>query len=375
VLIAGVAGAGLWYAGYVPDLTPDLALDVPDLPPVDAPEPEPEAAPELDLTGDEAFVAAMAAVPTEPCARENGVRDARAKFEIRVAGGRVIEAMALDGFGDAAFARCLVAELYGVAVATEDGRGVRAFEHAARAGSPRPARPTDAPPTSGAATSAGATSAPPTTAPRAPATPQACGFSSPEFGPIAVGVEVEVGRHRAVGGDDNWASSMDAFVGQRGRVRSLNSSTDGAGCSIVRLDVDDGAWNWRVRDLKVVSGGGGGGSSAIPQACGQSEGRYGPLAIGAKVTPGRHRAVDGEPNWSSEMEAFVGRPATVTALEGVDAEGCTLVRLDAATRRVEGLVPVGVFPINLAAAAGAGEVDVWVTDLDGRVLLGVSREG
>jgi len=66
------------------------------------------------------------------------------------------------------------------------------------------------------------------------------------------------------------------------------------------------------------------------------------------------------------------RPATVWV--AVSGDG-TLVRLDAATRRVEGLVPVGVFPINLAAAAGAGEVDVWVTDLDGRVLLGVSRAG
>jgi DNA-binding beta-propeller fold protein YncE len=64
-----------------------------------------------------------------------------------------------------------------------------------------------------------------------------------------------------------------------------------------------------------------------------------------------------------------GGPATVWV--AVSGDG-TLVRLDAATRRVEGLVPVGVFPINLAVADGPGEVEVWVTDLDGRALLGVS---
>lgn len=47
----------------------------------------------------------------------------------------------------------------------------------------------------------------------------------------------------------NWTTDMDAYVGQDAAVTSL-SGVDEAGCPGVTLDIDDGVFFWRVRDLK-----------------------------------------------------------------------------------------------------------------------------
>ena len=84
--------------------------------------------------------------------------------------------------------------------------------------------------------------------------PQGCSpGGSPQYGPVQVGTEVILGRHRAVDGNDNWADAMNAYVGQRTTVRQLGG-TGASGCAQVQVDVDDGEWAWRVRDLTLPAG-------------------------------------------------------------------------------------------------------------------------
>jgi hypothetical protein len=82
--------------------------------------------------------------------------------------------------------------------------------------------------------------------------PQECGHGdrNAPYGPIKRGSKVVLGRHREWQGNDNWASDMMVFVGKETTVTSLEG-TDGAGCSIVRVAVDNGSWVWRVRDLSL----------------------------------------------------------------------------------------------------------------------------
>ncbi len=77
--------------------------------------------------------------------------------------------------------------------------------------------------------------------------PQACDKSG-STGTVSVGTKVILGKHRAVGGDDNWASKMTDYVGKTGTV-TKTGMYDKAGCATVRVDVDSGSYVWRVRDL------------------------------------------------------------------------------------------------------------------------------
>ncbi len=97
----------------------------------------------------------------------------------------------------------------------------------------------------------------PEVAPRDDATadariPQQCGMSdeSVDFGPLQVGVEVEIGRHRPVDGETNWVGEMDAFVGRAARIAEL-VGVDEQGCALVHVDIDAGDWYWRARDLRL----------------------------------------------------------------------------------------------------------------------------
>lgn len=214
---------------------------------------------------------------------------------------------------------------------------------------------------------------PPPRAASAEGIPQECGQVDGRlrYGPVRVGAVVVLGRHRMVNGDDNWADEMMQYVGRRARVVE-QSGTDSAGCPGVRVDIDSQAWFWRIRDLRMPGAGdvdpmgegsttaslgvstdhgrpattfGGLGALAggsmfgagvgvaipTPQDCGLSDTsvRWGPIQIGAVVTLGRHRAVNGDDNWASEMDPFVGRVARVTELIGVDDQGCPVVHVDA----------------------------------------------
>ncbi len=188
---------------------------------------------------------------------------------------------------------------------------------------------------------------------RASSVPQRCGLTDDTaiYGRVSVGAEVILGRHRPVDGDDNWDDAMIPFVGRTARVVRL-AGVDGAGCPGINVDLDGAEWFWRVRDVRA-----GEGEEAVahrpglasdhgrpeaaaadpvepdarlPQACGLTDETvdWGPVAVGARVTLGRHRPVEGEANWVDEMEPFVGRVASVVQLVGVDEQGCGLAAVD-----------------------------------------------
>lgn len=150
---------------------------------------------------------------------------------------------------------------------------------------------------------------------------------------------------------------MSAFVGRTAMIVE-QAGVDDRGCPGVHVDADGRQWFWRVRDLtpsdasgEAVSYRPGLGSdhgrpasmdapeeaaveeradARVPQACGQTDetADYGPVDVGTEVVLGRHRAVDGEPNWTGEMEPFVGRAGRVLERVGVDEQGCPLIRVD-----------------------------------------------
>lgn len=183
--------------------------------------------------------------------------------------------------------------------------------------------------------------------------PEACGQppTNVDYGGLAEGSVVVLGRHRPVAGDPNWAPGMDELAGHTARVVRL-SGTDERGCPGVRVDVDEGEFFWRVRDLRRADDGGGpfppglasdhgrtvregtladaAGDPRVPQACGMTDATasYGPIVVGSEVILGRHRPVDGETNWTEGMERYVGRVARVMELVGVDEQGCALIRVD-----------------------------------------------
>jgi hypothetical protein len=187
----------------------------------------------------------------------------------------------------------------------------------------------------------------------------------PRYGPVTVGAEVVLGRHRMVNGDDNWTEEMSRWVGRRGRVVE-QAGVDSAGCPGVRVDVDGGQWFWRIRDLRMAHGGAGGAGSGgghvastgvssdhgrpeaggawnsrdpnaglfrprPPQECGMTDAnvQWGPIQVGSVVVLGQHRDVNGDANWSPQMQPFVGQQARVTQLVGVDEQGCPVVHVDA----------------------------------------------
>jgi hypothetical protein len=83
--------------------------------------------------------------------------------------------------------------------------------------------------------------------------PQACGMSDDAltYGLIRLGSRVKLGVHRPVNGDKNWDATMKAYKGQITPISEL-AGTDLQGCPIVRVQVDGGAFVWRVRDLKLI---------------------------------------------------------------------------------------------------------------------------
>ncbi|MBX3268658.1 MAG: hypothetical protein KF729_00260 [Sandaracinaceae bacterium] len=184
--------------------------------------------------------------------------------------------------------------------------------------------------------------------------PERCGLTEEAavYGRVHVGGEVVLGRHRPVGGDENWHEDMTPFVGRAARVVRL-AGVDEAGCPGVNVDLDGAEWFWRVRDVRVPVGdeppvayrpglasdhgrpdGDDASPSApdarVPQACASTDETvaWGALEPGRRVILGAHRAVDGERNWVDEMEAYVGRIARIVRLIGVDDQGCGLVEVD-----------------------------------------------
>lgn len=71
-----------------------------------------------------------------------------------------------------------------------------------------------------------------------------------DYAGIGLGVEVAIQKHRDWFGDLNWDAGMDEKVGQRALVTGF-AGVDKAGCPGVTLDVDEGVYFWRVRDLAL----------------------------------------------------------------------------------------------------------------------------
>jgi hypothetical protein len=196
--------------------------------------------------------------------------------------------------------------------------------------------------------------------------PQNCHQSemAPNYGGATIGATVVLGRHRPVDGEADWADEMQQWVGRAAHVVQ-QGGLDSQGCPGVRVDIDSQQWFWRVRDLhqsgdtsvfytpwsdttaytpslgittdhgrpatSIGTGLFGSGGTPGPQACGLTADQvvWDPIALGAQVTLGRHRAVNGDENWDPGMEPYVGMSAHITQLVGVDEQGCPVVRIDA----------------------------------------------
>jgi hypothetical protein len=83
--------------------------------------------------------------------------------------------------------------------------------------------------------------------------PQACNSSgnAADYLPVRVGSTVILSRHRSVNDSENWDPAMSAYLGRPARVTNL-LGTDGQGCPVVQVDLDQGQYQWRVRDMVVV---------------------------------------------------------------------------------------------------------------------------
>lgn len=154
--------------------------------------------------------------------------------------------------------------------------------------------------------------------------------ASPSWGPFAIGVRVKLGVHRSVGGHKNWNEGMDPFAGHVTRVTEL-AGVDDTGCLGIRVAIDGGEFFWRARDTQILDGA----RISEPMLANDSrldqcrdELEYGPVVVGAVVRLKRHRAYQGQDDWVSEMDAFVGQTARVTAIAGVDDSGCPGVHVD-----------------------------------------------
>jgi hypothetical protein len=195
--------------------------------------------------------------------------------------------------------------------------------------------------------------------------PQQCHQSEmgTQWGAAVVGATVILGQHRPVDGDTNWAEEMQQWVGRTAHIVQ-QASVDSQGCPGVRVDIDGQQWFWRIRDLRtagdasaayasadytpytpslgittdhgrppasVGTGIFGSGGAPGPQECGLTEAAvvWGAIHVGASVTLGRHREVNGDSNWDPSMDGFVGLRTQVSELVGVDDQGCPVVRVGA----------------------------------------------
>lgn len=178
-----------------------------------------------------------------------------------------------------------------------------------------------------------------TPAPTAGIGEDGCGMTeaNASFGDAQIGALVTLQRHRFIRGEGNWREEMNRFLGRAAHVTRL-SGVDGQGCPGVRVDVDGAQYFWRVRDLGVGIARQGNAAtvaaraaqSAFLQTCRQAEGHedFGTARVGTAVVLQRHRAIEGDDNWSAEMEPFVGRTARIVGVAGLDGVGCPGVRVD-----------------------------------------------
>lgn len=158
-------------------------------------------------------------------------------------------------------------------------------------------------------------------------TPSASSFAGSESlagdSRIVVGAKVIIHKHRPVGGETNWSSSMDEYTGKTATIVSLLGK-DRAGCMVARVSINSStvsSYAFRVRDLEFVSGASTA-STLSTDLDGDSR-----IVDGAKVIIHKHRPVNGGSNWVSSMDQYVGKEATVVRISGRDGQDCRMAQV------------------------------------------------
>ena len=137
---------------------------------------------------------------------------------------------------------------------------------------------------------------------------------------IVPGAKVIIHKHRPVDGKTNWVSTMDRYVGKEATVVSLLGK-DQASCEVARVAVDGATvtnYSFRVRDLEFVSAG----AELSSSLDGDSR-----IVVGSKVIVHRHRPVEGETNWVSNMDKYADKEAIVVSITGKDRQQCKMAQL------------------------------------------------
>ncbi|MBN8613822.1 MAG: hypothetical protein J0L92_24715 [Deltaproteobacteria bacterium] len=155
-----------------------------------------------------------------------------------------------------------------------------------------------------------------------------------QYGAIAPGAQVQLAMHTPWRGDANWSPEMGRYVGMSAIVTQLGG-VDSGGCPTVRVNVDNGQYYWRIRDMRLL----GAAMPArpampagdpIPRYCGMrgDSAQFGAIQPGTTVVLGAHTfaGAGDDLNWNAEMQRWVGVQSVITSLEGVDDYGCPVVR-------------------------------------------------
>jgi len=149
---------------------------------------------------------------------------------------------------------------------------------------------------------------------------------------IAVGSSVRIHKHRAVDCNANWASGMEPYVGKIAEVVEFTGH-DSKGCRMARLSMNGNrlGFVFRVRDLELVDEAS---HAQASHALSDSLSGDSRIRIGSSVRIHKHRAIDGNTNWASGMEPYVGKEGVISEFTGTDSKGCKMARLSVDGRRV-----------------------------------------
>lgn len=185
-----------------------------------------------------------------------------------------------------------------------------------------------------------------------------------------VGSRVILGKHRQLDPSDPdssyWAPEMDDYVGLEAYITE-HAGLCPWGEPTALVDVDGGNFYWRLSDMELLEEGPG-----YWEGEGNPDGEYedfgedqaGMIGVGTKVILGRHDDRNGDDNWAPEMDAFVGKQATVTEIIGADSQGFLVVAVKENTWS---------WRIRNLAVVGRGVAGSYGFQVGDRVILGRHR--
>ncbi len=187
-----------------------------------------------------------------------------------------------------------------------------------------------------------------------------------------VGSLVILGRHLQLDPDDPdstyWAPEMDDYVGMEAYITE-HAGLCPWGEPTALVDVDGGNFYWRLSDMELLEEGpgyweGGDDYDSAEEYEDLGEDLSGLIGVGTKVVLGRHDDRNGGDNWASEMDAFVGKQATVTEIIGSDDQGFLVVAVKENTWS---------WRIRNLAVVGRGVAGSYGFQVGDRVILGRHR--